>query len=266
MTIRAADELGSQMLNVAIGWYVYAQTHNPMSLAYIGLAQFLPNVGLVLLAGHAADRFDRRRVIGVSLGLETLAVALFAAWYAWSVARVRTAGPVYLLLLILGAARAFSSPAMSAMLPRAVSNEEFPRAVAATSSVFQICGIVGPALGGLLYAGSGRVTFAVAAALYLLAMTETRRLPEGRLAPRNQPADPTDKGMLAGIRYIRSNRLLLSLISLDLFAVLLGGRHSAASDLRPRHPPGRSHGPRLASRRSRCGRRRNRVGLGPPHH
>jgi predicted MFS family arabinose efflux permease len=223
MTIRAADELGSQMLNVAIGWYVYAQTHNPMSLAYIGLAQFLPNVGLVLLAGHAADRFDRRRVIGVSLGLETLAVALFAAWYAWSVARVRTAGPVYLLLLILGAARAFSSPAMSAMLPRAVSNEEFPRAVAATSSVFQICGIVGPALGGLLYAGSGRVTFAVAAALYLLAMTETRRLPEGRLAPRNQPADPTDKGMLAGIRYIRSNRLLLSLISLDLFAVLLGG-------------------------------------------
>jgi MFS family permease len=130
IAIRTADELGSQMMNVAVGWYVYAATRDPMSLAYVGLAQFLPNIGMVLIAGQAADYFDRRKVTGLSLFAQTICLAAFCAW---SAAAAPSTGWVYLLVLVLGSARAFSSPAMSAMLPQVVSGEEFPRAVAVTS-------------------------------------------------------------------------------------------------------------------------------------
>ena len=135
IVIRAADELASQMLNVALGWYVYSATHDPMSLAYIGLVQFAPTIGLVLIGGHFADRFDRRRIIALSLLVQTLCVALFTAW---SFTEAPSASPVYVLLFVMGVARAFSSPAMSATLPHLVSAAEFPRAVAASSSAFQV--------------------------------------------------------------------------------------------------------------------------------
>jgi MFS family permease len=215
LAIRTADELASQMLNVAIGWYVYSATHNPMSLAYAGLAQFLPNAGMALIAGHAADRFERRKVISWALFVQALCLAGFTVWTAVSTPSAR---PVYLLLLLMGAARAFGSPTMSALLPSVVSAEEFPRAVAAASSTLQICTIAGPALGGVIYALGGRVVFAFAAALYGLAVTQAWRLPLGR-----PQTGPRDESMLAGIRYVRGNRLLLALLSLDLFAVLLGG-------------------------------------------
>ena len=220
IAIRAAEELASQILNVAIGWYVYAATHDPMSLAYVGLAQFLPTIGMVLIAGYAADHFDRRKIIARSLFIQTLYIATFGAW---STATAPSGGPVYLLLLVMSSARAFSSPVMSAMLPHVVIGEDFPRAVAATSSAFQICTIVGPAVGGVIYAVAGPATFALAAALYFLALAQVRRLARGHRASGDQVSDLTDKSILAGICYIRSNRLLLSLISLDLFAVLLGG-------------------------------------------
>jgi MFS family permease len=219
-TIRIADELSSQMLNVAIGWYVYSATHNPMSLAYVGLAQFIPNVALLLFSGHAADCFDRRKIIGFSLLLQSLALACFTAW---SLAAHPSARPVYLLLLIMGSARAFSSPAISAILPRLVTNDQFPRAVAATSSAFQICTMIGPALGGLIYSFSGPAMFALAAALYFFASLQARGLTTAHQRPGEPEADLVEKGILAGVRYIRSNRRLLSLLSLDLFAVLLGG-------------------------------------------
>jgi len=220
IVIRSADELSSQMLNVAIGWYVYSATRNPMSLAYVGLAQFLPSIVVLLFAGHAADRFERRKLIRLSLFLQTFCLAAFGFWLF--VARP-SAGPVYLLLLILSSARAICSPAMSAILPSVVSGQEFPQAVAASSSAFQICTIVGPAIGGLIYAVSGPGMFAVATALYLLAAAQSQRLPAGGLPSGDPQSELSDKSVLAGIRYVKSNRLLLSLISLDLFAVLLGG-------------------------------------------
>ena len=220
ITIRAADAIGSQMLNVALGWYVYSASHNPMSLAYVGLAQFLPNIVMMLIAGHAADRFDRRRIIGLSLVVKTLCLAAFACW---SAVKAPAAGPVYLLLVIIGSARAFSAPAMSATLPHLVSGEDFPRAVAASSFVFQICTIAGPAVGGLIYAVSGPAVFAVITVLWVLALTQVRRLAVGTHAVGDPESVFTDRSILGGIRYIRSNRLLLGLISLDLFAVLLGG-------------------------------------------
>jgi MFS family permease len=220
IAIRAADELASQMLNVAIGWYVYAATRDPMSLAYVGLAQFLPTIGMVLIAGQAADRFERRKVVGLSLFVQTFCLATFGVW---SAVKAPAAGPVYLLLVVMSTARAFSAPAMSAMLPHVVNAEEFPRAVAATSSAFQICTIVGPAVGGVIYAISGSAMFALATALLFFALTQAHRLAGGRPTDDDQKTDLADRSLLAGVHYIRSNRLLLALISLDLFAVLLGG-------------------------------------------
>jgi MFS family permease len=222
IAISIAGELGSQMLNVAIGWFVYTATHNPMSLAYVGLAQFLPNIVMVLIAGSAADRFDRRKIIAVSLLIEGACIGAFGLWMV--LAATPMAWPVYLLLVIVGGARAFSSPAMSAIQPHVVSPAEFPRTVAISTSIYQICSITGPAIGGALYAISGPGVFLIAAALYLLAMTQTFRLPHGNV---NQTPDKDsatqDESALGGVRYIRDNRLLLSIISLDLFAVLFGG-------------------------------------------
>jgi MFS family permease len=210
------------MLNVAIGWYVYSTTHNPMGLAYVGLARFLPNFAMVLFAGHAADRLDRRKIIGRSLFLQGLCVAAFAALSASATLSML---PVYLLLSIIGAAQAFCSPAMSATLPRLVDSGEFPRAVAVVSSAWQICALVGPAIGGLLYALSGPGMFSFCAVLYLVALTQVLRLTgkPGAASAAESEYEPQDASPLAGIRYIRSNRLLFSIISLDLFAVLLGG-------------------------------------------
>jgi MFS family permease len=218
--MRVAGALGSQMLNVAIGWYIYSATHNPMSLAYVGLALFLPNIVLVLFAGHAADHFDRRRIIGFCLFVQAVCLAAFGAWAA---GRAPSAAPLYLMLVIVGCARAFAVPAMTAMLPQLVGALEFPRAVAIASSAFQISAIVGPAIGGLIYAVGGMAVFAAATALYIFALTQVRFLKGGHPLANGPERELTDKSILAGIRYIRSNRLLLALISLDLFAVLLGG-------------------------------------------
>jgi MFS family permease len=215
LAIRSADELAAQMLNVAIGWYVYTVTHSPMSLAYAGLAQFVPNAAMALIAGQAADRFERRKVIGWAQFVQAICLAGFTVWMFTT---APAAGPVYLLLPIMGSARAFSSPAMSAMLPSVAGDEGFPRAVAAASSAFQICTIAGPAMGGVVYALGGRAVFVCVTGLYFLAMSQAFRLPTV-----SRQSGPVEKSILAGVRYVRSNHLLLSLISLDLFAVLLGG-------------------------------------------
>ncbi len=220
IVIRAADEVGSQMLNVAIGWYVYAATRNPMSLAYVGLAQFVPNVGMVLIAGHVADRFDRAKAIRISFLIQTVCVGIFGCWVA---AKVPSVGPAYLLLFVMGSARALCYPSMAALLPNLVKSENFPRGVAISSSIVQICAIAGPAVGGLIYAVNGPAVFAVVACLYLFATVSTRRL-SGAGRPADEQQSPiSEKSVLAGMRYVRAHRLLLGLISLDLFAVLLGG-------------------------------------------
>ncbi len=220
LVIQAVDELNAQMLLVAVAWYVYAATHDPMSLAYLGLARFVPNLGMALVAGQAVDRFDRRRVLGLALAVQTVCIAAFGVLTSAATAPI---WPVYVLLVVVGATQAFSSPAMSATLPRLVPAEEFPRAVAMTSSAFQICSLAGPAVGGVLYAVSGSGMFAVCAALYLIALIQVRGLTGVQPQAVSDLSAPRDASPLAGIPYVRSNRFLLGAISLDLFAVLLGG-------------------------------------------
>ncbi len=208
-----------QMQNVAVGWYVYALTDNPLSLGFIGLAQFLPAILLVLAAGHAADQFDRRAIVVVSLTAQALgAIALLAVIFGAS----PQVWPIYAIVCALGAARSFSQPALAALLPEIVSLHDFPRAVAIATSSLKLATIVGPAAGGLLLAWSGAVLFCLAAALNVLgalaiALAQPRPV---RRAPGK--AASLDR-FLAGFSYLHANRFILGAISLDFFAVLFGG-------------------------------------------
>lgn len=218
--LRVLMGLAAQMQAVALGWFVYAKTGSALSLGLIGLAQFLPAIPLMAVTGYVADHFDRRRVIMAALVIQTLAVVgLFL------VARsgAPTMAAVYGLVLVIGAARAFVMPATSAMLPNLVSYERLPRALAISTSTNQMAAIVGPALGGLVYATAGERIFLVMAGLLAMASALTFTLETRQEIARHDGGESAWRRSLAGLAYVRQNKVLLGAISLDLFAVLLGG-------------------------------------------
>jgi MFS family permease len=217
--VRACLALAGQMQIVAIGWYIYQLTGSAWHLGFVGLVQFLPGIVLFPLTGHVADHFDRRRVVQWSMWVQALAslalmgIAAHPDVGLWA---------LYVVLAVIGAARSFSMPALSSLLPNLVPAALFPQAVAIGSSVFQIATIVGPAIGGLIYAVDELVLFGVAAGLYFVAIGLVRSLrPIAQLPAAAPTAEET--GVLAGLRFIRTHPILLGAISLDLFAVLLGG-------------------------------------------
>jgi MFS family permease len=207
-----------QVQNVAVGWLVYDLTHDAFALGLVGLATFLPAIGLALVTGHAADRFDRRLVLLVSYAVCTLtALGLLAC--AWSGGR--QVWPIYVLVLVFGAARAFANPAGQALVPNLVPLAHLRNAIAWNSSAWQTATIVGPAVGGILYALGGTVVFATAACCFALTaglFAAIRPRPPSAVGEKASWAS-----LLAGIRFIRSRPVVLGAISLDLFAVLLGG-------------------------------------------
>jgi MFS family permease len=206
-----------QMMAVVIGWQVYQIAGNPLDLGLIGLAEFLPVPLLVLLAGHASDRFDRRRVIQISDGARALmALALLKITFDGAA----EVWPFYLLALGMGVTRAFGAPAGRAMLPDLVPLEVMANAVAWRSSGFQVSFVAGPLLGGLLYALSPVSVYAVAAVMLAGSVLLTIAI---RARPAAASESPDWTSLLAGIILIRQKPLLLGAISLDLFAVLLGG-------------------------------------------
>lgn len=209
------------MQTVAVGWQVYDITREPLQLGYVGLAQFAPMILLTLWAGDAADRYDRKRLILLSRLLLGVAALVLAAL---SVGGVRSVWPIYVVLAIIGVARAFGGPAAQALLPRLVPPEHFASAVAWSSSLWQVAVIAGPAIGGALY-GLTRHAVPVYAACALLevvscAFTAALTTRTGSAGVSNERAS---KRLLAGLRYVWSNKLVLGAISLDLFAVLFGG-------------------------------------------
>ncbi|MGH9612616.1 MAG: MFS transporter [Bryobacteraceae bacterium] len=210
----------SEMQAVAVAWQVYALTHRPLDLGLVGLAQFLPGVFLFIVAGHAADRIPRQRILQVCYAAFSMCSALLLAFTLRGLA---SAYPIYLALLLNGVVRAFNGPAGQAFLPLLVVEEHFPNAVAWSSSIFQAATIAGPVAGGLLYGltGSPVIVYAYAAIAYLTALLLLSRI---RVKPveRTRGATPPEFG-LDGLRYIWRNKLILGAISLDLFAVLLGG-------------------------------------------
>ena len=217
---RVLSVLSSEMQAVAVGWQVYELTRQPLDLGFVGLAQFLPGILLFLVAGHAADRIPRRTILLVCLGGLSTASLLLLAFTLRGVQRVY---PIYLILLLNGAARAFSQPAAQALLPTLVAERHFPNSVAWSSSTFRTATIVGPIAGGLLYSfsHSPAVVYAFAVVAYLAALVLTSRI---RRTPVTQPPRAAAPEMvLEGFKYLWSNKLILGAISLDLFAVLLGG-------------------------------------------
>jgi MFS family permease len=213
------------MQSVAVGWQVYEITKRPLDLGLTGLVQFLPGLFLFLLAGHAADRFDRRNLLTVCYaGYGLSSALLLAVTLRFELLhRAETVAPIFAILCLVGVVRSFSMPASRALLPQLVREEQFQSAVAWNSGIFQCATILGPALGGLLYAFSRgpALVYGVALLAGTVSVLITLRI-ETQCRPR--PREPfTLQTVSAGFRYIWMHKLVLGSISLDLFAVLLGG-------------------------------------------
>ena len=214
---RVLTASGFQMLAVAIGWQMYALTGNVLDLGLVGLVEFLPRVLFILLTGHVADRFDRRKVAALCQAAQGLvALSLLLASSQGSLTREM----IFLIAFALGTARAFEMPTTQALLPNIVPPGLFPAAVAASASAMQTATIVAPALGGLLYAIDTGWVYGPALVLYLVALTLMLSLP-GRQLPLKQKVSLTS--LLAGFRFIRSRPEVFGAVSMDMVAVLLGG-------------------------------------------
>jgi MFS family permease len=215
---RVATIMGYQMLTVAVGWQVYALTGSAFDLGLIGLVQFLPAVLLLLVAGHVADRFDRRRIARTCQAVEAVVACALVAGSAmgWI-----TEQAIFALVFIVGSVRAFETPTLQALLPALIPQRLLPRAVASSATATQTAIIVGPAVGGMLYVAGPAWTYAASAAMFLLATILTGLIRYERIVPPREPA--TLKSVFAGLAFIRSRQALLGAITLDMVAVLLGG-------------------------------------------
>jgi MFS family permease len=209
-----------EMQAVAVGWQVYEITKRPLDLGYVGLAQFLPGILLFPISGHASDRFERSKVLSVCYAGYAVCFALLL----WLTERgVPSMRAIYVVLVLIGIVRSFNATASRSILPQLVPQKHFPNAVAWNASIFQAATILGPSFGGIVYAA-----FHGPSAVYLIAMitgigatiSSFRIKPEVKARPR-EPM--TMKTVFAGLHYIWNKKLILGAISLDLFAVLLGG-------------------------------------------
>ena len=210
--------IAHQMLAVAVGWQVYALTGRALDLGLVGLVQFLPSFFLVLVAGYVADHFDRRRVLQFCMLAEATAALGLAIASATGVIGETV---IFMLIFIVGAARAFQMPTMQALLPALVPPQLLSRAIAANASAGQAAIIAGPALGGIIYVAGPATVYGVSTLLFVLTglMIFLIRI-ERRPAPTSTPGLSS---VLEGIRFIRRQPAVLGAISLDMFAVLLGG-------------------------------------------
>ncbi|WP_158944571.1 MFS transporter [Granulicella sp. S190] len=224
--------LGAEAQSVAVAWQVYAITHSALDLGYTGLALFLPGLFVMLAAGHAADRYDRRKIILLCYGLQAICTAVLL-WLSLSATALQHGRiwPIYAVLVGIGLGRAFSGPAASAMLPSLVPKEHFVNAVTWGATVYQIANMSGPAVGGILFTlplvgvaamwGGAPIVYSftlimLLGFLVLVSMIRTRMVATEKKAFNMRT-------VLAGLEYVWRAKLLLGSISLDLFAVLLGG-------------------------------------------
>ena len=212
--------LGSQMLTVAVGWELYERTGSAMALGWVGLVQFVPVILFALPAGHLADRFARQRLLAAAQGVLALAALGLAVV---SVGHFQV-GWMYACLFAIGVVRAIGMPASQSLMPLLVPRETFSNAVTWRSTTFQLASTVGPALGGFLIALTQRAAVVyiteVGLALIFIACLVTLRVPRSVPAPANAV---TLASLLAGVRFVWGTKLILAALTLDMFAVLLGG-------------------------------------------
>jgi MFS family permease len=215
---RLAGTAGNQMLMVALGWQMYELTGNAWDLGLIGLLQFTPALALALFAGHAVDRFSRTRILGVCMLTQTIVAALLA----WASARGVVQRDLLLgLSVLLGSVKAFQLPAQQALVPQLVSAALLPRALAFSSAGMQGAIIAGPAIGGFVFVAGAATVHALCAGLFALSAGLLASVP--RLPSRQRVAALSLQTLLAGVRYVGQRPVILGAISLDFFAVLLGG-------------------------------------------
>jgi MFS family permease len=213
-----ATTLAFQMQAVAIGWQVYDLTGSALDLGLVGLAQFIPGFALSLLVGHIADRYDRRLILRICMGIEalaTLALALAGLFGGLTV------GKLFAAIFVIGAARASELPTLHALMPQLVPPQLIPRAAAASASSNQTAIILGPALGGLAYALGPALVYALAAAGFIAASLLISAIRVALPAPPRER--PSLASLFGGVAFVRGHPALMGAISLDLFAVLLGG-------------------------------------------
>jgi MFS family permease len=215
---RLCGIVATQMQGVAIGWQVYDMTQRPLDLGLVGLAQFLPALCLTLITGHVADRYDRRRVLSVCTFVEALCALLFLNL---TISGNTDARWIFAFLFLFGLAKAFEFPAAISLMPNLVPPQQFVNAAAWNSSAWQVATIAGPAVGGLLYAFGPVVVYGSCSVLFLSSAVLINLVHAGRTVTARKAA--TWASVVAGITFIRSQPLVLGAISLDLFAVLLGG-------------------------------------------
>ena len=218
LSARVSSSIAFQIQGVAVGWQIYALTGSAFYLGLVGLAQFLPMFLLTLVAGHVADRYDRRLIarlceIAEGLAAGALALCTFTGW--------QSKETILALIFVLGAARAFEMPTMQALVPRLVPGPLITRAFAWSASAHQTASIVGPALGGLLYAIGPTPTYGIACILFFSASSFVGLIRIEQAASKLERT--VARSVFAGIAFIRSRPVILGAISLDLFAVLLGG-------------------------------------------
>jgi MFS family permease len=223
---RLAWTIGSLAMVIVIGWQVYDIARHTMGLkeaafrlGIIGVVQFVPLFLLTLVTGWTADRLDRRWIARAAVALE-LGCAAALGSLAWH--HTTTLLSLYIVAALLGVGRAFAGPALSALAPNLVPREILPRAIALSSIAWQTGAVLGPALGGYLYAYAPYAPYAVSGALFVLAFLCLLAIGPVARANINRGPNPWAQ-MVEGLKYVRHNRLVLGAISLDLFAVLLGG-------------------------------------------
>ncbi len=215
---RLASTAASQMLMVAVGWQMYDLTGSAWDLGLVGLLQFAPALLLALWAGHVIDRHHRASIVAACMAVQVgVAVVLWSASQgAWAEREL-----LLWISLVLGAVRAFQMPAQQALTPSLVPAAMLPRALAFSSAGMQGAIIAGPALGGFIYVAGASATYAVCALLFLLASVLAALI---RYTPAPRSQEPASWAtVLAGVHFIRHNKVILGAVSLDLFAVLLGG-------------------------------------------
>ena len=214
---------GTQMLMVAVGWQMYALTGSAWDLGLVGLYQFLPALLLTLVAGHAADRLHRARIVAVCLVMQALvAVILVAATQGWGAPASWVSRALLLgLSVLLGVARAFQMPAQQSLTPVLVPPAMLPRAMAFSSAGMQTAVIAGPALGGVIFVAGATAVYTVCALLFATGCVLVAAVRYDHAPPPREPVSL--RTLLAGIEFVWRRKALLGAVSLDLFAVLLGG-------------------------------------------
>jgi MFS family permease len=215
---RVAATSAFQMQAVAIGWQIYDLTGSAFDLGLVGLIQFVPVVGLALVVGHVADRYDRRLVVRAAQLVEAVAAACLAVGSVEAWLDIPT---IFTLLFVAGTARAFELPTMHALVPGLVPAPLLSRAVAGSTSANQAAVVLGPAVGGLLYGAGPAVVYGCCTMLFLGASVLVSQI---HIEPRTHAPEPFSlRSLFAGFAFIRGHREMVGVISLDLFVVLLGG-------------------------------------------